>query len=123
MRGLDNLAGTGEEQVQIDPEELLHRLSAGKAISAGERSEVCRCLGQLQIASPATTSFDELYSLILVAKKAQITESKPLIEYFLDCQEPQTVGLALETLCDEWGLLEEYREHLLRFSQIGRAHV
>ena len=57
-----------------------------------------------------------MYELLLVLGKAKAVSERKVLERYLDCQEPQTVSLVLEILCGEWGMTEEYTEHILNFS-------
>ncbi len=103
----------------LDPETLLLRLNSGKGIREDELFQV---LSLLKVAAEdgSELPLDELYTWILVVGRAKHKQAAKLLEKFLSSQDPETVALVLQILCEEWGKTEEHMEHLLRIA-LGAA--
>lgn len=103
----------------LDPERLLVRLNSGKKLTKDEAADVIRCI-RLALEGSAAISIDDLYSFLLVLRRARLTEHAHLVEQALEVHDPLTVALALETLCIDWGLHANYVERVMSFA-IGVA--
>lgn len=102
--------------MNIDPDELVHRLNSGKKLDKAELEEVVALIdGGLSEDKRFQLSLDDVYTLLLVLGKVRDPRHQHLLERYLDCKEPQTVTLAMEILCIEWKLTEEYLEQLVSF--------
>ncbi|GEM_PF-2994540 len=98
----------------MDPDKLLYRLNSRKKLKVAELEEVVALL-TAQLAQ-GEVCWDDCYGLILVVQKAGAHEQHTLIASFLDQRDSLLVSLALETLCLEWRLTEEYLERVMNFS-------
>jgi hypothetical protein len=102
---------------QVDPENLLLRLSSGKPLKESEVLEVLDFLKAVDVSLPAKElALDEIYSFLLVLGRSKFTQHRSIVERFLDLQESENVSLALTILCKDWELAEEYLEQLISFA-------
>ena len=100
----------------MDPDKLLLALSDNQLISADETAEVVEILNSATNTSSNEVSIDEIYSFIVVASRAKLTEATSALEKLLELQDPLTVSLILETLCSEWQLVNDYLEIVCNFA-------
>jgi len=92
----------------VDYDELLDRAKWGK-VSPQELARVADELANSQ-------SSADRYTLLLILGKAQDHSHRELVESFLKCREdPMLARLALQILCEFWGLTEEYLAELVEF--------
>jgi hypothetical protein len=92
----------------MDLPELLKKAQWGK-VEPQELAEVVRQI---------SAGENDLYTLLHILGRAGSPKYKPLMEQYLHCErDPQLSALALNALCNWWGLVEEYRGELVSFLQ------
>jgi hypothetical protein len=88
--------------------ELVARAKQGR-VTLAERDELKRAL-------PSLSEGEEIYDALFVIGKAGGPEDAAIMEHYLDYPgDPMLTRLALQVLCNWWGLQREYRTELLRF--------
>lgn len=101
----------------FDAEELLLKIHSGRKLKPAELEEVVYLLETTQLHELGRKlSVDDVYALLLVLGKTKERRYRPMLEKYLDAQDALTVSQVLETLCLEWGPIEEYVERLLIFA-------
>ncbi len=103
--------------MELDPERMLIELSEGKQLDPDALAEMVSCLESIDaVALGRLPSVDQVYSYLVVLGKLGNREYRRILERYLEAEDCLTVSLILDTLCTDWGLTDEYLEHVLKFA-------
>lgn len=101
----------------MDLERLLVLANSGKVLAVKDREKIAKQLHELSAqAVDDPTKLDDLYSIIVLVRRAGLREFTRELENCLDLKDALVVGLALETLCLDWSRADDYLERVLSFA-------